>query len=57
MLKKIAIVIVIAVLAVLGLVATQPDSYSVTRTIAIKAPPEKIMPLISDFHNWPQWSP
>ena len=57
MLKKIAIVVVILVLVVLGLVASQPDSYSVTRTIAIKAPPEKIMPLISDFHNWPQWSP
>ena len=57
MLKKIAIGIVVLVLIVLGLAAMQPDSYRVQRTVAIKAPPEKILPLISDFHNWTAWSP
>ncbi|RFP18557.1 MULTISPECIES: SRPBCC family protein [unclassified Duganella] len=57
MLKKIAMGVVILVLVVLGLAAMQPDSFRVQRTIAIKAPPEKILPLISDFHNWTSWSP
>ncbi|MBV6324743.1 SRPBCC family protein [Duganella violaceipulchra] len=57
MLKKIAIGVVVLVLIVLGLAAMQPDSFRVQRTIAIKAPPDKILPLISDFHNWTSWSP
>jgi uncharacterized protein YndB with AHSA1/START domain len=57
MFKKIAIGVVVLVLIVLGLAAMQPDSFRVQRVATIKAPPEKIMPLISDFHNWPQWSP
>ena len=57
MLKKIAIGVVALILIVLGLAAVQPDSFRVQRTIAIKASPEKIQPLISDFHNWPAWSP
>ena len=27
------------------------------RSIAIKASPEKIYPLIADFNNWDVWSP
>jgi uncharacterized protein YndB with AHSA1/START domain len=57
MFKKIAIGVVVLVLIVLGLALMQPDSFRVQRVATIKAPPEKIMPLISDFHNWPQWSP
>lgn len=57
MLKKIAIALVVLILIVLGLAAMQPDSYKVTRSATIKAPPEKIIPLISDFHNWASWSP
>jgi hypothetical protein len=57
MLKKIALGIVVLVLIVLGLAAMQPDSFRVQRTIAIKASPEKIQPLISDFRNWTSWSP
>lgn len=57
MFKKIAIGVVLLILIVLGLAAMQPDSFRVQRAITIKAPPEKILPLISDFHNWPQWSP
>ncbi|MES2318149.1 MAG: SRPBCC family protein [Pseudomonadota bacterium] len=57
MLKKIAIAVVVVLVAILGLAFTKPDSYTVQRVVTIKAPPEKIMPLISDFHNWVSWSP
>lgn len=32
-------------------------TFSVERTIAVAAPPERILPLINDFHQWPTWSP
>lgn len=57
MFKKIIVVISVLILLLLAWAAVQPSTYSVQRSIAIKAPPEKIQPLISDFHNWGQWSP
>ena len=57
MFKKIIIGLSVLILIVLAVAALQPGTYSVTRSIAIKAPPEKIQSLISDFHQWPQWSP
>lgn len=57
MLKKIAIGIVAVVVIILGLALAQPNSFAVSRSIVIKAPAEKIYPLISDFHQWGAWSP
>ena len=57
MIKKIAIALVAIILIVLACAATKPDSFSVQREITIKAPPEKIVGLISDFHQWGSWSP
>ncbi len=37
--------------------ATKPDTFRVYRSASIKAPPEKIFPLINDFHAWTKWSP
>ncbi|MRW94046.1 polyketide cyclase [Duganella sp. FT80W] len=57
MFKKIVIVLAALIVILLGVAAMQPATYSVQRSVSIKAPPEKIIPLISDFHNWAQWSP
>ena len=60
MLKSIAIIAVIlaiAIAVVLILAATKPDTLRVQRSDSIKAPPEKIFPLINDFHQWRSWSP
>jgi uncharacterized protein YndB with AHSA1/START domain len=57
MLRTIIIVIVVLVAAVLIYAATRPDTFRVQRTTSIKAPPEKIFPLINDFHNFGAWSP
>jgi carbon monoxide dehydrogenase subunit G len=57
MLKKILLAVVVLIVAVLIFAATRPDTLRVERTTAIKAPPEKIVPLIADFHAWPSWSP
>jgi len=57
LLKTIAIVVVVAIAAILGYAMTMPDNFRVQRTTSIKAPPEKIFPLINDFHRWGSWSP
>lgn len=58
--KKIGIAVaIIAALvgAFFAFVATRPDTFSVSRTIGIKAPPDRIFPHINDFHKWTAWSP
>jgi len=57
MFKKIAIVILVLLAAVLIYAATKPDTFEVQRSATIKAPPEKIFPLLNDFHSWQTWSP
>ncbi len=49
--------VVIAVAVVLILAARKPDTFQVTRTATINAPPERIYPLIADFKAWGAWSP
>src|SRR6266446_4473766 len=53
----IAVVLVIAIAIILILAATKPDTFSVQRATVVKAPPERIFPLINDFHQWGTWSP
>lgn len=57
MLKTIALVVVLAIAAVLIYAATRPDSFRVQRVATIKAPPEKIFPLINDLKAFAGWSP
>jgi len=57
MFKKIALVALVLVVAVLAYAATRPDTLHVQRSASVKAPPEAIFPLISDFHRWSSWSP
>jgi len=57
MLKKIAIVIVVLIAAILAYAATRPDTFRVERTATMKAPPEKIYAVLSDFRQWGSWSP
>ena len=53
----IAVVLAIAIAVVLILAATKPDTFRVQRAITVRAPAEKIFPLIDDFHQWRSWSP
>jgi uncharacterized protein YndB with AHSA1/START domain len=55
-------VVVVAVIAVgvaglLAFAATKPDVFAVQRSATIKAPPDRIFPLINDFRQWGLWSP
>lgn len=60
MLKAFAVIgaiVVAGIAVVLILAAMRPDQFRVQRSAAIKAPPEKIFPLISDLKAWTTWSP
>lgn len=57
MLIKIILFFVLLIAAIFLYAATRPDHLHVERSINIKAPAEKIFPLLNDFHLWNDWTP
>jgi uncharacterized protein YndB with AHSA1/START domain len=60
MIKTLIIVagcLAVAVAGILIYAATKPDTFRVARSVTIKAPPDKIFPLINDYRQWTAWSP
>ncbi len=57
MIKTISLVVGVLIAAVLIFAATRPDTFRVQRAASIKAPPEKIAAVLSDFRGWEAWSP
>ncbi|WP_263367000.1 SRPBCC family protein [Edaphobacter bradus] len=55
--KTILVVILVLVVTILLYAATRPGTLVVQRSITIQATPEKIYPMINDFHQWQVWSP
>ena len=50
-------IIAILVAAVLIYAATRPDNFRIERSTSVKAPPERLFPLLDSFHQWEIWSP
>ncbi|HEU5435311.1 MAG TPA: SRPBCC family protein [Telluria sp.] len=57
MLKKIALGVAAVVIVILMMAAMKPNTFTLSRSIAIDAPPDKIAALLTDFHQWQSWSP
>jgi uncharacterized protein YndB with AHSA1/START domain len=57
MLKLILITLVVLIAIALLMAALKPNRFRISRSVSIKAPPEKIFPLINNFHAWEAWSP
>lgn len=60
MLRALGIAVVVAAAAIIGiliLASTKPSTFTVERSVTINASPEKVAPLINDFHRWSAWSP
>ncbi|WP_065752280.1 SRPBCC family protein [Bradyrhizobium paxllaeri] len=53
----IAVILAVAIAVILVIAATKSSTLRVQRAIRIKAPPDVIFPLISDYHQWLKWSP
>jgi hypothetical protein len=47
----------VAIAGFLIYAATKPDTFRVARSTTINAAPDKIFPLIDDYHRWGSWSP
>lgn len=57
MFKTIVIGVGVLLAVVLVYAAFKPAAFRVERSANFKAVPEKIFPLINDFHQWEAWSP
>lgn len=57
MLAIFAVVLAVALVAVLAVAATKPDTFVYQRRAVIAAPATALLPLIADFRAWGQWSP
>ena len=57
MLEVLLILLVLAVVVVLLLASQKPDTFRVARSALIKAPAEKIFPLINDLRAMSAWNP
>src|SRR5437879_4288691 len=57
MLKIILIAIPIIVVFFFIIVALQPSSYRVTRSLAIAAPQEAVFPHMNELKKWEAWNP
>src|SRR6201997_1964305 len=53
----IAVVLAIIIAIMLISASNKPDTFRIQRAAVMNAPAEKIFPLISDFHQWLNWSP
>ena len=57
MLKFTAIAVAVLVAGILLFATTAPNTFHFQRTASIKAPPEKIFPLINDLQRFNRWNP
>jgi uncharacterized protein YndB with AHSA1/START domain len=55
----IAILLALAFIALLFIIVItgQPDEFTVSRSLKISAPPEKVFQNVNDLHQWEAWSP
>ena len=57
MLKKVLLVVAIAVLGFAAYAGLQPATFTVERSLDIDAPSSALYAELADFHNWRHWSP
>lgn len=57
MLKKIGLAVLLAVVVLLAVIATRPDSFKVERSATIDAPADVVYSQVASFRKWEAWSP
>jgi uncharacterized protein YndB with AHSA1/START domain len=57
MLKTLLLIVAAAVAALLIYAATKPDSFRLSRSATIAAPPDKVFALINDLRQFNTWNP
>ena len=51
------LVLLVLVAAAFAVAASRPNTMRIERVIDVAAPPDRIFPLLNDFHHWRGWSP
>lgn len=57
MIKKILIILALALIALVVVIQTRPDEFNVTRSATMAAPPQAVFEHVNDLHKWQAWSP
>ncbi len=57
MVKAFLGIVLVALLALVGVAASKPDEWVLTRSAVINAPAAKVFAQINDLHFWSNWSP
>ncbi|MBL9138506.1 MAG: SRPBCC family protein [Verrucomicrobiales bacterium] len=57
MIKKLLLLVIVAIVALIVIAAFQPATFRVTRSASMAAPPSKVFEFLNDFHRWDEWSP
>ncbi len=57
MIKKILLVLALALVTVLILAVFRPDTMVVERSATMAAPPSAVFSVVNDFSRWNEWSP
>jgi hypothetical protein len=57
MLIKVVLVVVVALLAVVGFVASRPSDFAISRSRVVAAPADVVHSYVNDFRKWVEWSP
>lgn len=57
MLKKILLILAVAIATILVAAAFQPDEFRVTRNTTLAAAPAAVFAEVNDFRRWQGWSP
>jgi hypothetical protein len=57
MLKLLLIALPVVIVILLIVVALQPSTYSVTRSLTINAPPDAVFPHVNELKKWEAWNP
>lgn len=57
MLKAILLTVAVVIAALLAYAAFKPDSFRLSRSATIAAPPEKVFALINDLRRFNEWNP
>lgn len=57
MLITILIAVAVAILALVGFIASRPNEFRITRSATITAPLAQVFERVNDFDHWQAWSP
>lgn len=57
MIKKLGLALVGLVVVLLGVIASRPSAFTISRQLQMNAPPEVVFAHVNDFRQWADWSP